>query len=192
MKPNPTWRGEYVQGNTARPETCGTFKQAHKAAKLHEGGVGILLGVQKGGHSLCGIDIDSCIRTRADGHKVIEPWASSVLARFNSYTEISPSGTGVKIFFLAKSEGKKNVTSKCEGSNGKHPAAVDIFFKGKYFTVTGQSYSSYSELRIVSDEDYNWLINEFMPIFEGRNKKHKQKSNMKGVIILTKQKTGKR
>jgi primase-polymerase (primpol)-like protein len=46
---------------------------------------------------LAGIDLDTC---RDDETGAIEPWASEIIDRFASYTEISPSWTGVKIYFL--------------------------------------------------------------------------------------------
>ena len=45
---------------------------------------------------LCGIDLDRCRNPDADD---IAPWAQEIIDRFGSYCEISPSGTGVKIFF---------------------------------------------------------------------------------------------
>ena len=59
------------------------------------GGIGIELGDLGDGTSLGGIDLDTC--RREDG--TFEPWAREIIERFASYTEISPSGTGAKIFF---------------------------------------------------------------------------------------------
>jgi hypothetical protein len=46
-----------------------------------------------------GVDLDSC-RTPPTGE--IEVWAQQVIDRFGSYAEVSPSGTGVKIFSQAE------------------------------------------------------------------------------------------
>ena len=74
--------------------------------------------------NFCGIDLDNC-RNRETGE--IETWAATVIASLDSYSEISPSGTGVKIFVRAK---------KPEGSNRK--GNVEIYDCERYFTVTGR------------------------------------------------------
>jgi len=49
-----------------------------------------------------GIDIDDC-RDRDTGE--LDPQAKKIISLINSYSEVSPSGTGVKIFLKAsKSE----------------------------------------------------------------------------------------
>lgn len=55
----------------------------------------------------CGIDIDDCI----DSDGALHPSAREIVKLFNSYTEISPSGTGLKIFI----KGKKS-TNRCKVS----------------------------------------------------------------------------
>jgi len=52
---------------------------------------------------LIGLDLDKC---RDPETGFIEFWAALIIDRINSYTEISPSGTGVRIFC----RGKKNTT----------------------------------------------------------------------------------
>ena len=42
------------------------------------------------------IDLDTC--RAPDGH--FAAWAQQIIERFGSYTEVSPSTTGAKIFFL--------------------------------------------------------------------------------------------
>lgn len=84
----------------------------------------------------CGIDLDYCI----DGG-VIDEWAKSVIERFGSYTEYSPSGNGIHV--LAK--GKKP-TDKCK--KGK----IEIYECGRYFTVTGQQIGETTSLKNVQTE----------------------------------------
>jgi hypothetical protein len=57
-------------------------------SKAH--GIGVILGGRLGG-----IDLDACL---SDG--TLAAWAEKWIRRFASYAERSPSGTGVKIFFL--------------------------------------------------------------------------------------------
>lgn len=163
-------RGKYVLGRTDQRDTAGTFTQAYNAAKKHNGGVGINLGHNRIGSLLVGIDIDSCFNM-IDGEHSLHPWASEVLNKFNSYAEISPSGTGIKIFCQSSKVFGPNVTSKIYGASGKHPPAVDLFLTGKYFTLTGQRFGSTTELREISKEEYNWFVNDFKPRFTRVSKK---------------------
>src|SRR5215207_6708848 len=71
-----------------------------------------------------GIDLDKC-RNRETGE--IEPWARKIVAALNSYTEVSPSGTGLHIFVKATLPGR---------NNRKGP--VEMYESGRYFTLTGR------------------------------------------------------
>jgi primase-polymerase (primpol)-like protein len=62
------------------------------------GGIGIVLGDLGNGRVLIGVDLDTC----RDAAGNFEPWAVEVIERFGSYSEISPSGSGAKIFALAE------------------------------------------------------------------------------------------
>lgn len=68
---------------------------AARLTSIGRKGVGIFLG-GTGSLPMGGIDLDSCFDSSSG---VIEAWAQEVLARFGSYAEVSPSGTGVKVFF---------------------------------------------------------------------------------------------
>jgi hypothetical protein len=65
------------------------------AAQNHGNGVGLMF-APVDAHHLGGIDLDSCRNPQTEK---IEGWAEDVIARFSSYTEVSPSGTGAKVFF---------------------------------------------------------------------------------------------
>jgi hypothetical protein len=75
----------------------------------------------------CGIDIDNC-RDPLNGY--LQPWAMQIVTRLSSYTEVSPSGKGVKIFLKASKSGTKCRTAY-------HDGEVEIYDRGRYFTVTG-------------------------------------------------------
>ena len=72
-------------------------------------GVGLALGKLQSGQVLAGVDLDQC---RDPNTGAFEPWATSLIAFLNSYTEISPSGTGAKVFLFGSlpegaTEGKR-------------------------------------------------------------------------------------
>ena len=77
----------------------------------------------------CGVDLDECI---VDG-KVV-PEAQAIIDALNTYTEVSPSGCGVKLFGMAKKpKGTGCKTRKVDGFK-----EIEIYDRGRFFTVTGQ------------------------------------------------------
>jgi len=108
------------------PETWGTFKQAVAAYETPDSGFDGIGFVFAEEDPFCGIDLDKC-RDLVSGN--IEPWALKLIKEFDSYTEISPSGTGLKIFIKGHLSGG--------GIKTKH---VEVYDRQRYFTVTGQAY----------------------------------------------------
>ena len=75
------------------PATWGTLAECVAACDAHGGdGIGFVFN----GDGIAGVDLDGC-RNPDTGE--IAPWAQRIIDDFASYTEVSPSGTGVKIYF---------------------------------------------------------------------------------------------
>ena len=132
------------------------------------GGVGIALGEMTDDLWLCGIDLDTC-RTVEDGTRAA--WANAVIDRFASYAEISPSQTGVKMFFLVMGGDVQSAQSRIDGklgrewkqrTDGRHPPAIALYLGARYFTVTGDRIADHP-LRCVPLDDLVWLIDEHAP-----------------------------
>lgn len=81
---------------------------------------------------LCGIDLDGCIN--ADGS--YQEWATEILVMFQgkAYAEISPSGTGVKIWTRAK----KPEGALCRKTMGEGKTLIECYDKNRWFAVTGR------------------------------------------------------
>lgn len=75
----------------------------------------------------CGIDLDDC-RDPATGD--IAQWAADIITALNSYTEISPSGTGVKIIIQGFVPGGRNRV-KYEGGE------FECYDCARFFVITG-------------------------------------------------------
>ena len=73
--------------------------------------------------SIVGVDLDKC---RDPDNGVIEEWAEALIDRFNSYTEVSPSGTGVHILVGGELP-----------PGGNRKGRVEMYDSDRYFTVTG-------------------------------------------------------
>jgi hypothetical protein len=75
-----------------------------------------------------GVDIDHCVK---DG--VIAPYALEILKALNSYSEYSPSGTGIHILC------RGSIARACKISK----IGLEIYTKGRFFTVTGNRLTDY-------------------------------------------------
>ena len=109
------------------PASWGRFDDAmhvQARASLRLDGVGYVLTAADG---LVGIDLDHC-RDRESG--AVEPWALAIVTRIDSYTEISPSGTGLRIF----ARGTLPPT-------GRRKDRIEMYGSGRYLTLTGHRFS---------------------------------------------------
>lgn len=70
-----------------------------------------------------GVDIDKCLDPDTSE---IEGWAQEVIESLDSYTEVSPSGTGVKVVVHGALLGSRNRKGK-----------IEMYDRGRFFTVTG-------------------------------------------------------
>lgn len=160
------------------PRTWSTRAAAQgRADKLPKpggaGGVGIQLGAHDG-LSMGGIDLDSCL-----GSSGWEAWAQEVVDRFGSYAEVSPSGTGLKVFFrfdqvalpvLRQAMGTNHGKLWKRSTGTDHPPAIELHLGNRYFTVTDDKLqASPDELREVPTEDLLWLIQQAGPAFAGKS-----------------------
>ena len=106
------------------PNTWAPFSVAVKTYEDGKAdGVGIVLGGTTGDQTLTGIDVDKC---RDPGNSRIEPDAQTIIDEIDSYTEISPSGTGVHILVYGDLP-----------SGRRRKGHVEMYSDGRYFTVTG-------------------------------------------------------
>ena len=107
-----------------------TFYQAHRDTLQ---GVGRMFDASDG---IIGIDFDDCLD--GGGNIIASHAAAEWLPRLNSYSEVSPSGTGVKILLRAKHDlGGK--TGRRDSKQG-----VEIYKERRYFTLTGKVMPQFS------------------------------------------------
>ena len=128
MPYNPNFPQERAKSNDQT-----TFSPIGKATAAAEQGRFDGIGIGIFG-SLAGIDIDHCI----DDAGKLSPMAQDIVQTMNAYTEISPSGTGLRILFYAPgfSYDKDSYYIK-ESKQG-----LEIYIAGmtqRYLTVTGNT-----------------------------------------------------
>ncbi len=113
------------RASSTAPETWAGYEEAVRACKEHGyGGIGFVFTV---GDGLCGVDLDKCLDPETGE---IEPWAQEVIEELGSYTEVSPSGTGVHILVKAELPAGRNRKGRFEA-----------YDRGRYFTVTGKHFA---------------------------------------------------
>jgi len=118
------YRPEGYGLSSMQPERWVSFDEAVRAFDAGGGkysGVGLVL---TGMTDVVGIDLDRCV---TDGQ--IAPWAQEIIDSVDSYTELSPSGTGLRI--LARGAIPEDVQDNAVG--------IEVYngHKGRFLTVTG-------------------------------------------------------
>jgi putative DNA primase/helicase len=81
-----------------------------------------------------GIDLDAC-RDPATG--TLADWAAAIVAAFASYTEITPSGTGIRIWIVGTIIGL--ATDGRAGRKATAPHKIEVYSGDRFFTVTGRT-----------------------------------------------------
>jgi primase-polymerase (primpol)-like protein len=132
------WKAEFIEdkwtkvpynaknGQKAKSNNPGTwsdFNTAYTRYKNSNGkydGIGF---VPSENDPFTGVDLDHC-RDAATG--TIDDWAKNIIERLHSYTELSPSGTGIRIFIKAKLPPGRRKRGHIEVYDTKH-----------YLTMTG-------------------------------------------------------
>ncbi|WP_051949127.1 DUF3987 domain-containing protein [Methylosinus sp. PW1] len=109
-------------GSHSDPKTWAAYEKACWRTRFSRlAGVGFVL---TDGDGLTGIDLDAC-RNAETGE--LEPWAAEIIELAETYAEVSPSGTGVRL--LAR--GKVTSATKCDAAH------VEIYGSLRYLTITG-------------------------------------------------------
>jgi len=146
-------------GEPAKSNDASTWSTRPRAQEWPQSdGVGLMLGDLGDGRAICGVDLDSC-RDPETGK--LAPWAKRVIDALDSYTEVSPSGEGVKVFFLLDAEHGLKGGSFVEHGHARedHPPAIEVYFSGRFFTVTDDAIGK-RDLRHVSADDVRDVLDE--------------------------------
>src|SRR3954449_4903173 len=132
--------GQYADSTKA--STWNTLAECEAALRsVRADGIGFVLAAERdqaaGRPAVVGGDLDGCRDPRTGA---IEPRAREVIDALASYSEVSPSGTGVKVYLLAdpvpRLGANKLVLAKANG-HGKD-LAIEVYATGRYFALTGQ------------------------------------------------------
>ena len=161
--------------------TWSDYQRAMNRAKtLENGGVGFMFGEPGKPSGIAGIDLDDCFDGDDEGHVFLTDYASEIVRLMDSYTEYSPSKTGLHILFkLSKSlhdidssfnTGKKNTALK-----------IEIYDSGRYFTVTGNVYGEYKPVEDRTEQARQVIAKYFTQ--QAPAKKQEAQSHSQGELF---------
>jgi putative DNA primase/helicase len=100
----------------------------------------------------CGIDLDGCVNPETGE---ITKVARQIIDRMDSYSEISPSGTGVKIFIRGVVPGLRRKNPKMK---------IEVYDRRRFFVVTGHHLPGTPKTIAARQEEleafYSWLFSK--------------------------------
>jgi putative DNA primase/helicase len=150
------WTKEPLNARTGRlalantPSTWSDFKTAlayHRAHPLSTDGIGYVFSADD---PYTGIDLDKC---RDPDTAYITAWAADIVETVRSYTEASPSGTGLKIWLAGRIPAWALGTATTGRKVPYHTGTVEFYHSVKYFTVTGHLFDLDDHITIESRQE---------------------------------------
>ena len=155
------------KASSTNPETWATLPEAMRAqTKYLFTGVGFVF-TEAGG--IVGVDIDHC--RNEDG--TFTEAAQAILDKYPSYTEISPSGAGLHIFYRGVMPGKGNKNSV---------TGVEMYASARYFTMTGNRLEGTPEVITDGAQALPWIHENYIARKQARKRKAKKAARR---VVLT-------
>jgi len=84
---------------------------------------------------IVGFDLDGC---RDPKTEKLAPWAESIVDMLDSYTEVTPSQTGVRVWVRGTVPGTDKVFNLDPAVGFGDKVKIEVFTDDRYFTVTGE------------------------------------------------------
>lgn len=117
-----------VSGHNASstcPSTWGTFEEAWNSYSQKEDYAGIGIMLPEDG-DLVGIDLDHCYCDYLGELDPNCPWAEEIVSALDTYTELSPSGEGVRLLARGKLP-----------PGGRRKGGIEVYGLARFLTLTG-------------------------------------------------------
>jgi putative DNA primase/helicase len=114
------------RADSTNPSTWGTFEEALAYSQAHQlDSVGYVFIADD---PYTGTDLDDALDPETG---TVAEWAIPIVGELGSFTEVSPSGTGIKILVRARMNGKR---CRCVYQGNK----IEIYDRDRFFALTGQ------------------------------------------------------
>ena len=118
------------KASSTDPSTWNKFEDVVRGAVINETqGVGIMTD-----GSFVGFDLDGC-RNPATGE--IAEWAKRIINSLGTYTEITPSGFGVRVYVNGQLPDGARRFSIATSAGFGDKVGIEVYYGTRYFTVTG-------------------------------------------------------
>lgn len=158
------------KASSTNPESWATLAEAQAAReKFLFTGIGFVFTDDCG---IVGVDIDHC--RNEDGS--FTDVAKAILEKTQSYTEISPSGSGLHIFLRGVMPGKGNKNST---------SGVEMYAAARYFTMTGNRLEGTPDMIADGKDILPWIHENY--IAKKSSKKAKAKKALRTVTLTDEQ-----
>jgi hypothetical protein len=144
----PPYQSYGQHASTTDPKTWCSYDEAANA-QTRFNGKGFVVSEND---PYCGIDLDGCIDEAGE----VAEWALKEVRRFQSYTEITPTGRGLRIWIRGriKGSGRNKRLSETEG--------IEVYDRARYFTVTERPFGETSDqIEERQDELDQFLAEQF-------------------------------
>jgi hypothetical protein len=150
----PLAAGRLRRASSTNPETWRSYDEAEAAlATGRYWGIGRIITAQG---PYVGVDLDGC---RDPVTRRIAPWAWKIAEHLNSYTEVSPSLTGIKVWI------------KAELAQSKTRTGLEIYRGAQYFTTTGMFLSQFPLTVERRQAELEAILAEEFPVREKRKRR---------------------
>jgi hypothetical protein len=157
------------KASSTNPQTWSTLRDALAAAEKYlYTGIGFVF-TREGG--IVGIDIDHC-RDAETG--ALNDTAKAIVERVSTYTEISPSGTGLHLFLKGEMPG---------GGNKNSRTGVEMYAHSRFFTMTGQRLPDTPEEVAADANALAWVHENYVKPPRKERSKKKSRSGKKGAPL---------
>lgn len=141
------------RADSTDPATWATFGEAGLAYR--RGGFAGVGFVFADGGGITGVDFDDCVDPDTGE---VAPEVAALIERYGTYTEISPSGTGLKLVGFGSKPGPK-CRKVCSWGGD-----CEIYDKERFFTLTGNVFAGHDSLVGIQDV----LTNHYKELFPDR------------------------
>jgi hypothetical protein len=170
------WRYEIVDGrktkvpyqtNEVKASTtnAATWNSYDAVIKAYSTGIFCGIGfVVASSDEFCGVDLDHC---RNSGTGEIEQWAKDIVNILDSYTEITPSMEGIRVWLKAKLP-----------TGGNRKGNIEIYDCARYFTITGNHLEGTPDTIEEHQEQLNQLHASIFPPEQKENRGSGHKSSI--------------
>lgn len=160
----PTKMPFQSSGRMAKSDTPETWTTLEHALDTFDGGGYSGIGyVFSADDPFVGVDLDGC-RNPETGE--IAEWAKEIIRKLDTYGEVSPSKTGVKLWVIGTNPlgatGRKIGVADVPAITDKQPA-IEIYDRTRYFAVTGWRLKGVPDEPERGQEGLQWLAEKYFP-----------------------------